>query len=183
MRCFIAVNVDNPLVGPFIDELSELGAGLKTVKPENLHLTLKFLGEVSEEKSSGVQKAMHEALDGFDAFETTLYGTGAFPSMNYMRVVWIGMEKNRERVIEMQKAIDENLAPLGFELEKKFHPHLTLARVKSQKGKGRLKAFLARNREREFGNLMVDAVHLKKSVLTPKGPIYSTVNEVKLEGG
>ena len=183
MRCFIAVDVANPLVGPFIDELSELGAGLRPVKAENVHLTLKFLGEVSEEKIERIKDALDVSLAGFRAFETTLHGTGAFPSTNYMRVVWIGMQKNRDRIIEMQKAIDENLAPLGFDLEKKFHPHLTVARVKSQKGKGRLKAFITKNQEREFGNLMVGAVLLKKSVLSPKGPTYTTIDEVKLKGG
>jgi 2'-5' RNA ligase len=183
MRCFIAVNVDNPLVSSFIDELSEVGAALRLVKPENLHLTLKFLGEVEEDSIDDVQKAMDESLVGFGPFEVSLHGTGAFPSQNYMRVVWVGMQKNRERLIELQKAIDENLVPLGFAREKRFHPHLTLARVKSQKGKAGLKAFISKNQERLFGKLKVGSVKLKKSVLSPKGPIYSTIGETKLTGG
>jgi 2'-5' RNA ligase len=93
------------------------------------------------------------------------------------------MQKNRERLIELQKAIDENLVPLGFAREKRFHPHLTLARVKSQKGKAGLKAFISKNQERLFGKLKVGSVKLKKSVLSPKGPIYSTIGETKLTGG
>ena len=99
-----------------------------------------------------------------------------------MRVVWIGIKENHERLIEMQKALDENLIPLDFEREKKFHPHLTLARVKSQKGKGKLKVFINKNKERSFGKLKVDSVELKKSVLTPEGPVYSTILETKLAG-
>ena len=183
MRCFIAVNVDNPLVSSFIDELSEVGAALRVVKPENLHLTFKFLGEVPDDSIDGILKAMDGSLSGVGPFEASLYGTGAFPSQNYMRVVWVGIDENRERLIEMQRAIDENLVPLGFSREKRFHPHLTLGRIKSQKGKGQLKAFLSKNQERSFGKLIVDSVHLKKSVLTPQGPIYSTLGETKLTGG
>ncbi|MBU2560177.1 RNA 2',3'-cyclic phosphodiesterase, partial [archaeon] len=140
MRCFIAVKVDNPLIGPFIGELSEVGAHLRTMNPENLHLTLKFLGEIGDDSIDAVKKAMDGALSSFGPFEASLEGVGAFPNTDYMRVVWIGIKENSERLIEMQKALDEKLAPLGFAPEKMFHPHLTLARVKSQKGKGKLKA-------------------------------------------
>lgn len=183
MRCFIAVNVDNPLVSSFIGELSEVGAQLRPVNPENLHLTLKFLGEVPDESIDGIKKAMDDSFSNFEPFEASLEGTGAFPSTNYMRVVWVGMKENSERIIEMQKALDENLAPLGFSKEKKFHPHLTLARVKSQRGKEKLKVFIDKNKERSFGKLKVDSVKLKKSVLSPKGPTYFTVGETKLKGG
>lgn len=182
MRCFIAVDVDNPSVSSFIDELSEVGAALRVVRPENLHLTLKFLGEVPDDSIDSIKKAMDDSFSHFDAFEASLEGTGAFPSENYMRVVWVGFEENRERFIEMQKVLDENLASLGFAPDKRFHPHLTLARVKSQKGKGKLKAFINKNKERSFGKLKVDSVELKKSVLGPKGPVYSTVGETKLKG-
>ena len=182
MRCFIGVKVDNPLIGPFIDELCEVGAQLRPVKPENLHLTLKFLGEVGDDSIDAVKKAMSDSFSAFDAFEASLEGTGAFPSTNYMRVVWIGIKENHERLIEMQKALDKNLIPLGFDSDKRFHPHLTLARVKSQKGKGKLKAFINKNKERSFGKLVIDSVHLKKSVLSPEGPVYSTILETKLTG-
>ena len=184
MRCFIAVNVDNPLIGPFIDELAEVGAALRLVKPENLHLTLKFLGEIPDDSITAVKKAMDDSFSPFEAFEATLVGTGAFPSANYMRVVWVGMTENSERLIEMQKALDGNLAPLGFAREKKgFHPHLTIARVKSQKGKEKLKRFINKNKERSFGKLKVSSVELKKSVLSPIGPTYSTIGETNLKGG
>jgi len=76
----------------------------------------------------------------------------------------------------------DNIVALGFAPEKRFSLHLTLARVKSQKGKEQLKDFLFKNRERSFGNFIIDSVRLKKSVLTPKGPIYSTLGQTKLTG-
>jgi len=182
MRCFVAVDVDNSLVCSFIEELSKVDAALKVVKPENLHLTLKFLGEIPEDSIDGILKAMDSSFSDFGSFEVPIYGTGAFPSLDYMRVVWVGLQENRERLIEMQSAIDRALVPLGFTAEKRFHAHLTLARVKSQKGKRQLKEFLFENRERSFGNFIVDSVQLKKSVLTPKGPIYSTLGQTKLTG-
>lgn len=182
MRCFIAVEVDNPHVRSFIEELSKVGAALRVVKPENLHLTFKFLGEVPEDSIDGILKAMDGSLSGFGPFEASLCGTGAFPNLNYMRVVWVGLRENRERLIEMQSTIDKRLVPLGFAPEKRFSLHLTLARVKSQKGKEQLKDFLFKNRERSFGNFIIDSVRLKKSVLTPKGPIYSTLGQTKLTG-
>ncbi|MEE8402331.1 MAG: RNA 2',3'-cyclic phosphodiesterase [Candidatus Hydrothermarchaeaceae archaeon] len=182
MRCFIAVEVDEPQVRSFIEELSGVSAALRVVRPENLHLTLKFLGEVPGDSIDCIVKAVEGTLSGFSPFETSLVGTGAFPSLDYMRVVWVGFGENRERFVEMQKAVDEALVPLGFAPEKRFHPHLTLARMKSQKGKGQLKEFLLKNQERAFGTLTVDSVRLKKSVLTPKGPIYSTERETRLTG-
>ncbi len=182
MRCFIAVEVDDPQVRSFIEELSQVDAALRVVRPENLHLTLKFLGEVPGDSIDGIMKAVDSSLSGFGPFETSLVGTGAFPSLDYMRVVWVGFGENRERFVEMQKAVDEALVPLGFAPEKRFHPHLTLARVKSRKGKEQLKEFLLKNQERPFGTLTVDSVRLKKSVLTPKGPIYSTERETRLTG-
>lgn len=182
MRCFIGVKVDNPLINSFIGELLEVGAALRPVKPENLHLTLKFLGEVPEDAVKGIKKAMDDSFSGFESFEASLFGTGTFPSMNYMRVVWIGFQENRERFIEMQRMVDKNLVPLGFDSDNRFHPHLTLARVKSQKGKEKLKAFLSKNKERSFGKLNVRSVELKESVLGPKGPVYSTVARTKLTG-
>lgn len=182
MRCFVAVEVDNPAVSSFVDELSKVGAALRVVKPGNLHLTLKFLGEVPEDSIDGILKAMDRSFSGFGPFDASLSGTGAFPGLNHMRVVWIGISENHERLIEMQSAVDRELVPLGFAPDKRFHPHLTLARVKSQKGKGQLKAFILKNRERTFGKLIIESVLLKKSVLTPEGPIYSILGQTKLAG-
>ena len=191
MRCFIAIDINESVRGAIgglqLKLRRQSGLDQPEVKwplPESIHLTLKFLGEVPDESIDGIKKAMDDSFSGFGPFEASLEGTGAFPSANYMRVVWVGMKENSERLIEMQKALDENLAQLGFAREKRrFHPHLTIARVKSQKGKEKLKMFINKNKERSFGKLKVDSVKLKKSVLSPKGPVYSTVGETKLKGG
>ncbi len=182
MRCFIAMELDSPPVRSFVKELSNVDAALRVVDSENLHLTLKFLGEVPENLVDDILEAMHSSLSEFSSFDVSLYGTGVFPSMSYMRVVWVGFDENRECLIEMQKVLDSTLMPLGFAPDKRFYPHLTIARVKSRKGEAQLKEFVLENKDRSFGNTVVDSVHLKKSVLTPKGPVYSTIKEVKLTG-
>lgn len=175
MRCFIAVEMRTEEVAACLAELGRVGAALRLVKPENRHLTLKFLGEVHEDLIHEVGAAMKDALHGFEPFDATLRGLGAFPSLSYMRVVWAGIEKGNEELIDAQRSIDENLAKLGFPKDKRFHPHLTLARVKSQKGKGELREFITRHKDTDFGAVRVDKIELKKSVLTPKGPIYTTI--------
>lgn len=175
MRCFVAIDMSNAEVLACLEELGKVGAALRLVRPENLHLTLKFLGEVREDLIPEVRASIEEALQGFEPFDTALKGLGAFPSLNYMRVVWVGIEKNKEQLIEMQRSLDKDLVKLGFRRDKKFHPHLTLARVKSQKGKGELRDFIMKHRNTDFGVVRVERVELKQSVLTPKGPIYTTI--------
>jgi 2'-5' RNA ligase len=180
MRCFIAVEMSNDQVLACLMELGRVGAALRRVSPGNLHLTLKFLGEVKEELIPEISAAMEDALQGIEPFDAALKGLGTFPSLNYMRVVWVGIEKNRERLIEVQRSLDKRLAKLGFQRDKRFHPHLTLARVKSPKGKGELREFIVQHADTDFGAVRIERVELKKSVLTPKGPIYTTITTHEL---
>ncbi len=150
-----------------------MGAPLRVVAPENLHVTLKFLGEIREDQVHEVTQAMDRALKGFTSFEARLRGLGAFPGMGYIRVIWVGIVN--EELVKMQRALDAELAKLGFPREKKFHPHLTLARVKSRRGLDRVRGYLAEHADKDYGEALVDRVELKKSVLTPRGPIYSSL--------
>ncbi|MFQ5892588.1 MAG: RNA 2',3'-cyclic phosphodiesterase, partial [Candidatus Methanofastidiosia archaeon] len=150
---------------------------MKIVKPQNLHVTLKFLGEIDEEKTEKVLEVLRDTSKEFSPFKASLKKLGVFRNLNYIRVLWIGIDNEME---ELQKRIDERLSLLGFKREKKIMPHLTLARVKYLKDK---KAFLERFRELEnveVGEVEVKSVKLKKSILTSKGPIYSDVEEVLL---
>jgi 2'-5' RNA ligase len=95
-------------------------------------------------------------------------------------VVWIGL-KNKETLIEMNEALENNLRHLGFKEERrKFDPHLTIARTRSSRGKDELKNFVIKNSNKELGTCFIQSVKLKKSTLTPTGPIYQTIKEVKL---
>ena len=105
---------------------------------------------------------------------------GVFPSLRYIRVIWVGVERNRERIIEMQKALEQELEKLNFKREKEFSPHLTLARVKFLREKQKILKLISKFENVEFGELRVEKVRLKKSRLTPQGPIYTTVREICL---
>lgn len=180
MRSFIAIEINNEQILAALEELRKVKADLRPVGEQNLHLTLKFLGEIQEGDVEKIHAAMCSAFDAFGAFEVSLRGIGVFPSLSYARVVWIGFEKGREKLIDMQRALDEELGKLGFGREKKFEPHLTIARVKSPLGKEELKKFVLARKESEFGSAAVEKIELKKSVLTPRGAIYTTLRECAL---
>lgn len=171
MRCFVAVDMSTPSVVACLKSLKTLSAPLRVVAPGNLHVTLKFFGEINENRVPDITGAMDRALEGFKPFEASLKGLGVFPSMKYMRVLWVGI-RDRE-MVEMQRRLDSELQKAGFPREKKFHPHITIARIKSRSGLDKVKEFLRQHADEEYGTVVVDRVELKKSVLTPKGPIYS----------
>jgi 2'-5' RNA ligase len=109
-----------------------------------------------------------------------LIGTGVFPDQKYMRVAWIGI-KNGEQIGKIANKIEEQVSKLGFEKEnREFSVHLTIGRVKSAKNKEKLLQVIEKYKDTNFGNYNVDSIKLKKSELTPKGPIYTTLKEVKL---
>ncbi|MEE8167648.1 MAG: RNA 2',3'-cyclic phosphodiesterase [Candidatus Hydrothermarchaeales archaeon] len=180
MRSFIAVALRNEKIQDVLEELRAVKADTKVVKPENLHLTLNFLGEIPQEKIDDIYDVMKNSLKT-SPFNVDLHGLGAFPSVKRIRVIWVGFRENADKFIQMNCDLEENLERLGFKREYRFHPHLTIARVKSPRGKEELQALLEKYKDVNFGVLHVSKVELKKSVLTPKGPIYSTLREVTLE--
>lgn len=180
MRSFIAIEMRNEKVEAAVEELKKVKADVRVVEPQNLHLTLKFLGEISENSVEKIYTAMQLSLKSFQPFSVSLRSVGVFPSLKYMRVVWVGFKDGREKLIEMQRSLEPNLRELNFKPENRFDPHLTIGRVKSQRGKEELKNFVLSHADTDFGSVAVDKVELKKSVLTPKGPIYSAVREARL---
>ena len=180
-RGFISIDIDSfPKLVRFENEIKNTGAIVKLVEPENVHITLKFLGDSDEDKIDQIEKIMKDAVKEIDSFEIQLKGAGVFPNQNYIRIMWIGIE-NGEKIGKIANKIDEKISELGFEKEKRrFSAHLTIARVKSAKNKEKLLQVIEKYRDTEFGNLKVESIKLKKSELTPKGPIYTTLKEVKL---
>jgi 2'-5' RNA ligase len=180
MRCFIAVPCATPGVARLLSELEKINADTKIVKPENLHLTLKFLGEVPESKVDEIYSALVDCLSPFRAFDVSLKGIGAFPKLRRVRVIWVGFGKNSERFIEMNESIEKAMEGIGFPRETRFHPHLTLARVRTARGKEELISFIEKYATTPFGDTHIERVELMKSTLTPRGPLYSTLYQVKL---
>jgi len=180
-RGFIAIDVGSiPKIVEFENEIRKTDADVKLVEPENIHITLRFLGDTDEQIIEDIEKIIKNSVSEIKPFNVQLNGTGVFPNPSYVRVVWIGMQ-NSEQIAEISSRINERITSLGFEKEKrKFSPHLTISRVKSAKNKDQLLNVVEKYSDVEFADLTINSVCLKKSDLTPKGPIYTTLKEVKI---
>ncbi|MFQ5800632.1 MAG: RNA 2',3'-cyclic phosphodiesterase [Candidatus Hydrothermarchaeales archaeon] len=178
MRAFIACDISHAGIKDVLEEIKKTGANIKLVEPENTHLTLKFLGEIQEEMAEKIGEAMKRSCLGTSSMEARLSGVGVFPSLKYIKVVWIGVEC--PELEKLQRKLDTALSELGFKKEGGFKPHLTIGRVRSAKNKQRLLEAVEKLKGREIGTVEIDAIKLKKSKLTPTGPIYTDTEEVKL---
>jgi 2'-5' RNA ligase len=181
IRSFVAVDLDEPVVRERIlnaqSGLGQTGAQLKLVDPGIMHLTLRFLGEIPQATVDRVKEAMDSVR--FSRFETEFRGLGAFPNLNRMNVVWVGIKRGSEELNEIFRQLEPKLRQIGLPPDSKgFSAHLTIARVRSGMNRGALAEYVLGLKEEDFGTMPVTAVRLKKSVLTPKGPIYTTIHEV-----
>ena len=164
-RGFIAIDIASlPKLIEFENKIKDIGANVKLVEPKNVHITLKFLGDIEEEKIDEVEEIMKTATEGMGSFDIKLKGTGAFPNQNYMKVIWIGIEGG-EQISVIADKIDEDLSKIGFEREKrKFSAHLTIGRVRSAKNKDQLIQIIEKYKEFEFADMKVDSIKLNKTI-------------------
>ena len=160
-----------------MSSLSSLGGDLKPVERENIHLTLKFLGDVSATGLDEIKSALAQVT--FPPFSLEIKGTGAFPNLKRMNVVWVGVGEGWSQVELIFEQTEKLLHQLGFSRETRpFSPHITVARVKSGRKRHEIAAFLGDLTDESFGTFPVESVRLKQSVLSSSGPKYSTLYEV-----
>ncbi len=180
-RAFIAVEVPfSAELEKFSEAVKASGTSVKSVDLANIHITLKFLGETPEEKVPAIEKIMGEAVAGIKPFRMNMKGAGAFPNLDRISVVWAGLE-GAEQLAVIAERLEKGLRPLGFEPEKrKFSPHVTVARVRHSPNLRELAETVRDWELGEFGEVSVDRIILKKSVLTPLGPVYSDVATASL---
>jgi 2'-5' RNA ligase len=185
IRLFIAIPIDTSLKKKFNNLTSELktfSADIKWVEEENFHITLKFLGETPGDKLQQIIAQCEKPISKIETFNMNFKGIGAFPNLRYPKVIWIGISEGHKQLIELANSIEEPLQILNFPKEKRpCSPHLTLGRVRSPKGLINLTNELKKLSVFEGGSMKVSEVHLMKSVLTKKGPIYSIMNQFKLK--
>jgi len=180
-RAFISIDLAGMLE---LDDVSRALKGLniqqKVVAPELVHISLKFLGDMPVSQVSDILDKMKASVDGVGPFDIKFMGLGAFPKQNNPRVIWIGVVAP-EALGLIAHRIEEGCADLGFKKEaRQFSPHLTLSRVKFVRDRKGLPDVFNAFQSTEFGKVQVEAILLKKSVLGPKGPTYTTVGEVPL---
>jgi len=182
MRTFIAVPIPDEvkdLIVGIQEKLEAVRADVKWVERENLHFTLRFLGEVEEEKIPKVKKSI-SALGNFRAIQAETGALGAFPSFSSPRVIWLGLKKGEREMVAMAAALDKALREEGFPPEDKpFQAHLTLGRVRSPRDLAQLKKMLTEISppEKVF---QVNEICLFKSTLTPSGSIYDLLFQLPL---
>jgi len=186
VRTFIAVDLPSKVkaqISEIIGQLRPLGATVGWVRPEGLHLTLKFLGEIPQEQLATVSSAVQAGATTIAPFSFVLAELGGFPDLQRPRVLWIGVPEGHQSLKQLQESIEEQLVGQGFPREQRdFSPHLTIGRVKSPHG---LQPLLAKLPGVSFRSdpIPVSAVKLMRSQLKPTGAEYSTLEVFPLKSG
>jgi len=180
VRCFVAVECGSAEVLRGLRDaqarLSATGADMKCVEPENIHMTLKFLGEVPEARAREAARIVESV--SFRPFSIKVEEVGVFPSISRPNVVWAGITGGVADLAAVFDEIESGLAGLGFEKERRrFSPHLTICRVRSGRNRDKLAEEVAAMADTVFGSVDIDRVKLKRSVLTPRGPVYTDLAE------
>lgn len=181
-RAFVGVPVQEaPAITALLSGLAATRADLKVVAPENLHMTLSFLGQVPDEAAGPLSRALDAAVHGQPAFRAQLQGVGAFPSASRPRVVWAGVAEPAP-LVALATRVREALAAAGHAGDdKEFRAHLTLARTRSPRGVDALVGFLREHARDPLPEIDVRDVRLYRSLLGPSGPTYETVHAAQLE--
>lgn len=184
MRTFISVELPDEVkknIAELVNELKDRGAAVKWVEAQNLHITLKFLGRVEERNLDNLIDLTTKALADCGSFKARFEGLGTFPEGKTPRVVWVGTAEGGDKLCSLAKVLEETLSKAGFQSEEReFKSHITIGRVKENKGVDKLKEKIKSVKDAKFGEALVDRISIMKSTLTPKGPIYEKVKEVKL---
>jgi 2'-5' RNA ligase len=183
MRSFVAINLPEKLRV----SLSTTASGfakirpLRPVKPDNIHLTLKFLGEVNEASIESIKQALSSASRGHDGFSLNVRSIGAFPDLRRPSVIWAGLDESRE-LLNLWSDIEKHLADIGFAPEPGgFSPHLTIGRVKDAKLSAGIADIILPLKDSFFGSIDVAVFSLMKSILKPEGPVYSVLADFYLK--
>jgi len=183
MRAFMAVEVNKKLVDEIMEiqkMLAEANALVKFVEPENLHFTFKFLGDITPEKAETISEMAEEKVKNYSPFNINIKGTGVFPNLGYIRVIWLGVE-NPEPFSKMQEDFDKEFVNMEFNKERSYIPHLTVGRVKGVQNKELLVSIVKELEDMEVGTMNVDKLIIKESDLTPVGPIYTNLKVINLQ--
>jgi len=200
MRLFVSIDLPDALADSVreVQELFEGASGLNFTDPEQAHVTMKFLGDV-DERSSSARETESRGVDGArldevtaavergvdhagvaNSFPARFAGLGVFPSLDYISVVWLGVEVGKDEMTALHRCIEDETTDIGFDPEEnEFTPHVTLARMEHAGGKERVQE-VVENRHPTVGEMAVEELRLKESDLTGSGPEYSTVESFPL---
>lgn len=183
LRTFIAIELPAVIRAALADlqqQLKPLGRGVSWTRPDGIHLTLKFLGDIESGRVEAIAQAVERACLGTAAFTITVTGVGGFPNLTRPRVLWVGVEERTGRLNTIQARIESELATLGLPREeRRFSPHLTLGRVKLPEA---LQSLCAEMQQRGFAPMPFTAESLvvMRSELKPDGALYTPLKRIEL---
>jgi len=184
LRCFIAISLPYELkakISGIQEKLKAAGADVSWTRPEGMHLTLKFFGEIEDKRIPKIEKALDAVVNGIPTFTLSVSGMGTFPDMRRPRVIWIGLKEDGGNLLRLQKGVEEDLKKTGFPSEdRRFTPHITLGRIRSNKNTDKLLRLIEEEKVEELGSFDVSEVHLIKSELKPAGAEYTELYSIIL---
>lgn len=179
MRTFIAVDISEEVrqqIDDFVRVVKENALPVKWVPAANLHITVKFLGEVDEGTKGPVMEKVRDISQRYQPFNARLCGIGCFPTARKPRVLWVGMDEGVDTITKLAADIDESFCELGFQKEKRFHAHLTIGRIKKPCSVEHIMT-----RALSSAAFCVDSLVVYKSTLTTAGPIYEPLERFHLK--
>jgi len=187
MRCFIAIDISEQIKAQLADLQQELGGSVdisrgdvKWVRPEAMHLTLKFLGEIRDADVVEICRIVKDVAGGHQAFNFAVKEVGHFGGRS-ARVLWVGAGAESEALLALQQDLEEQLAEAGWPKEaRKFSAHLTLCRVRNTPAGTKLAEVTGQFRDFDLGAMRADSVSVYESKLTPQGPIYTCLGNYRL---
>jgi 2'-5' RNA ligase len=187
MRTFIAVEITGETataMTEYLEHLRRHPAKVRWSRPDQMHLTLKFLGEIQESVAGTVSEALKALAAGSSPFQAELKGLGGFPNLKRPNVLWAGVTDGAAELVALAEQVEREMESLGFKREgRPFRPHLTLGRVKLNKDLGAVCAQMEKDAGRSFGVFPVGEMVLFKSVLSPSGADYTALGRFKLGAG
>lgn len=187
LRTFIAIDIP----GNILSEIRELQEGIKDygfkirwVRPESIHLTLKFLGDIKAVKINEIAEAISKTVVRYTPISLQAKGVGVFPGIKRPQVLWVGLAGQLEPLVSLQKTLDENLETIGFPVEKRpFKGHLTMGRMKAKIDVKKFGDVLMTFRSFESEAFTADRIILYKSELKPSGAVYTELASASLGKG
>jgi len=184
IRTFVAIPIDKEITQQLVEvqqALSASGARVRWVAGENIHLTMKFLGDVRDEQINDVCEAAKQVAKKIEPFEFTVAGVMCIPPRGALRMIWVGLTDKTGTSEKLQSLLEDTYAQMGFRKENRsFRPHLTLGRVKSSKNTDQLRQAVEKFANKEFGLQLADQIIVFSSQLKPDGPVYSPMATIKL---
>lgn len=185
-RLFIAIELPDDIIKKLEDLQEQIKKGCKAKvswsNPENIHLTLKFLGNVKEDVIDKIKSCIENACSGMNQFMLEALGVGCFPNPNNPRVIWVGIKTYNNFLDSVYERLETGLNNIGFEKEKRrFQPHLTLGRIRHIDKDAGLKTSVDKSKDFAIGEFMVKSIILFKSELNPEGAVYTKLFEYNLK--